>query len=356
MTSDQAKSKGQGTAAPFKKLLVVCSPGSENGALANACAVADAWGAEVTAFAVLEPPVEIDTIFGATHMAADSLQGAVLPTGHMQSGTAVKELVDSMVAEAEEGLWADWKRAASDRAPSIAVKVGRPFVEIIRHVIAGDFDMVIKTADELQGLRGYVFSSTDQHLLRKAPCPVWLWKPGGTPPVRSVLVAVDVDEIAASEPVTLAGLNRRIAETAARIAAADGDGGSVTVLHVWDARDEGLVRRWSGSAEIAQDYVRTVEANHRRDLDRFVEDARRWAEADLGRKVKFVPVLERGVPRSTIADQIEARKADLLVMGTIARTGVPGFFIGNTAEDILNRIDCSVVTVKPPGFVSPIEG
>ena len=45
---------------------------------------------------------------------------------------------------------------------------------------------------------------------------------------------------------------------------------------------------------------------------------------------------------------------DLIVMGTGARTGIPGFFMGNTAESNLNRIDCSVLTIKPPGFVSPV--
>lgn len=53
----------------------------------------------------------------------------------------------------------------------------------------------------------------------------------------------------------------------------------------------------------------------------------------------------------TLARQLGA---DLIVMGTIARTGIAGFFMGNTAETILSAIDCSVLTVKPPGFISPI--
>ncbi len=45
---------------------------------------------------------------------------------------------------------------------------------------------------------------------------------------------------------------------------------------------------------------------------------------------------------------------DRVVMGTVARTGIDGFFIGNTAESILTQLDCSVLTIKPPGFVSPV--
>ncbi len=52
---------------------------------------------------------------------------------------------------------------------------------------------------------------------------------------------------------------------------------------------------------------------------------------------------------------MNSEKADLLVMGTVCRTGVPGFFIGNTAEDVLQQVDCSVLAVKPKGFVTPVK-
>jgi nucleotide-binding universal stress UspA family protein len=32
---------------------------------------------------------------------------------------------------------------------------------------------------------------------------------------------------------------------------------------------------------------------------------------------------------------------DLVVMGTIGRSGIPGLLIGNTAERLLNRLECS---------------
>jgi universal stress protein E len=44
----------------------------------------------------------------------------------------------------------------------------------------------------------------------------------------------------------------------------------------------------------------------------------------------------------------------LLVMGTIARTGITGVFVGNTAERLLPQIPCSVLAIKPAGFKSPI--
>jgi nucleotide-binding universal stress UspA family protein len=48
-------------------------------------------------------------------------------------------------------------------------------------------------------------------------------------------------------------------------------------------------------------------------------------------------------------------RIDLIIMGTVARLGLEGYFIGNTAETVLQRVDCSVLTVKPEGFVSPVN-
>ncbi len=43
-----------------------------------------------------------------------------------------------------------------------------------------------------------------------------------------------------------------------------------------------------------------------------------------------------------------------IVVGAVARTGIAGFFMGNTAESILTQLDCSVLIVKPSGFFSPV--
>jgi len=47
-------------------------------------------------------------------------------------------------------------------------------------------------------------------------------------------------------------------------------------------------------------------------------------------------------------------KAGLIVIGTVGRIGIPGLFMGNTAETILNHIDCSMLAIKPPDFETPI--
>ncbi|HRE31359.1 MAG TPA: universal stress protein, partial [Candidatus Berkiella sp.] len=34
---------------------------------------------------------------------------------------------------------------------------------------------------------------------------------------------------------------------------------------------------------------------------------------------------------------------------------IPGFIIGNTAENVLQKISCSLLALKPNGFISPVK-
>jgi len=45
---------------------------------------------------------------------------------------------------------------------------------------------------------------------------------------------------------------------------------------------------------------------------------------------------------------------DIVVMGTIGRSGLAGVVMGNTAEKVFSAVECSVVAVKPEGFQTDI--
>ena len=62
-----------------------------------------------------------------------------------------------------------------------------------------------------------------------------------------------------------------------------------------------------------------------------------------------------GEAEDVVPDFVRTHEVDVVVMGTVGRTGVPGFLIGNTAEKILADVECSVLAVKPKGFLSPVE-
>jgi len=61
-----------------------------------------------------------------------------------------------------------------------------------------------------------------------------------------------------------------------------------------------------------------------------------------------------GPPEQVIPQIAEREGIELIVMGTVARTGIPGLLIGNTAERILDGVACDVLTIKPEGFITPV--
>ena len=65
--------------------------------------------------------------------------------------------------------------------------------------------------------------------------------------------------------------------------------------------------------------------------------------------------LRQGEASSVIREVVDEIEADLIVMGTVCRTSVPGFLIGNTAESIIPELTCSMLALKPEGFASPIQ-
>ncbi|UZE96145.1 universal stress protein [Alkalimarinus alittae] len=65
--------------------------------------------------------------------------------------------------------------------------------------------------------------------------------------------------------------------------------------------------------------------------------------------------LIQGTPDRELPKLADSLEADLVVMGTVARTGVAGLLIGNTAEAVLPQLRCSVLAIKPNGFVSPVK-
>jgi nucleotide-binding universal stress UspA family protein len=81
---------------------------------------------------------------------------------------------------------------------------------------------------------------------------------------------------------------------------------------------------------------------------RFIQPFQQSVESDC---VELV----YGEPGLVIPKFAKDHDVDLVIMGTLGRLSENGIFIGGNAERILNGLDCSVLAVKPSGFVSPIK-
>ncbi len=66
-------------------------------------------------------------------------------------------------------------------------------------------------------------------------------------------------------------------------------------------------------------------------------------------------VVEQGLPEDVIPDAAKKLNSGLVILGTTGRTGLSAVFIGNTAEHVIDKIDCDVLALKPAGYVSPLD-
>ncbi|MBV8530060.1 MAG: universal stress protein, partial [Candidatus Eremiobacteraeota bacterium] len=53
-----------------------------------------------------------------------------------------------------------------------------------------------------------------------------------------------------------------------------------------------------------------------------------------------------GAPHEEILKFAEREQADVIVMGTHGRSGVPRFFVGSVAEAVLRQSHCPVIVAK----------
>ena len=121
------------------------------------------------------------------------------------------------------------------------------------------------------------------------------------------------------------------------------------IAHAWTFPAESSFRsgRFGPLSEVDR-WVREARDLHRRSLTELLQP---YALQDLKHQVYML----KGEAGNLIPELVAAKEVELIVMGTVGRTGVDGLLIGNTAEKILRRVNCSVLTVKPDGFVTPVR-
>jgi universal stress protein E len=260
------------------------------------------------------------------------------------SGSRRTEIAEDVLAYHRGRLarFAERARAAGVEV-SEAVLQGVPFVEVIRMVLREGHDIVIKGATAAPHGRG-VLKGFDMHLLRKCPCPVWMLMGPGDGTFDTILAAVD------PQPTGNAArdkLDRLVLDLATSLA--ERDDAEVHVAHSWQLQEEQALRHGR------------YTSGRQDEVDRMVEREKREAEERLRALMEAYPQvpeanrhLFKGEPGDVIAEFAEAQNADLIVMGTVGRTGLAGFIMGNAAETILRAVRCSVIAVKPDGFESPV--
>lgn len=226
---------------------------------------------------------------------------------------------------------------------SIEILFGMPFIEIIMEVQRHGHDLVVLAPDK-KGLGAMIFGSTHMHLLRKCPCPVWIVKADELDSFNSIMAAVDMGAADARKEE----LNGKILELASSLAVAEGS--ELHVVHAWSAPYANLsaFNDQFPAGHANEGWINDVRAAHEVWLHGLIR------EFSGRHEIEPVMHLLQGEAEDVIPQLAQQLGTDLVVMGTVARTGIAGFFIGNTAESLIAQLDCSLLAIKPEGFHCPV--
>jgi nucleotide-binding universal stress UspA family protein len=265
--------------------------------------------------------------------AANDISSSFVEAGIISDG-----LRDEILAERRKNAEALIQNVNVSQEIEVKLLTGTPFIEVIQEVIRGNYDLLIKPSAGV-GTLDRLLGSNDMHILRKCPCPVWIVKPTRKHKHKKIIAAVDPDPTQ-----TNAELNQLILELASSLSAHHN--AELHVVAAWGLQGQHAFRLHQYQAELDQ-----LRKGMKKTTRHWLDELTTRFESD---GVELRAHLIEGRASDVILKEAKGRSADLIVMGTVGRVGISGYFMGNTAERILADIGCSVLTVKPSGFQSPI--
>ncbi|WP_105171476.1 universal stress protein UspE [Pseudoalteromonas sp. T1lg24] len=304
----------------IKKILAVIDPSKDKQiALNRSFELARKSGAQITAFlSIYDFSYEMTTMLSREER--DAMRDAVINDR--------KEWITSLINQHGGDINVDCQ----------VVWHNRPFESIIEAVLEQNYDMVVKGTHQHDTLKSVIFTPTDWHLIRKCPVPLLLVKEHDWPAGGQILAAVN----ASSEEETHQALNHTIMKEAAYLA--DLIDGNLNLVNAYPGTPVNI------AIEIpefdAGQYAESVKAHH-------VATTHKLAE-----QYQVEPshcYINEGLPEDVLPQVANQLDAELVVMVTVGRTGISAALIGNTAEHVIDSLNCDVLALKPQGYKSPLD-
>lgn len=304
----------------YQKLLVVVDPTSEKqNALARAVELAQKNQAQLTVFlSIFDFSYEMTSILSSQEREA-MRQGVIEQR---------KAWLDDLIGQYSE---------LDIQMNSEVIWHNRPFESIIHHAIDGNYDLIVKGTHEHDKLKAVIFTPTDWHLLRKAPVPVLMVKEHDWPVNGKILCAVNVS----CEDEAHQSLNGLIIQHAKELA--DKFSADVHLVNGFPGTPVNLAIELPDFD--AHSYNETIRMQHEQRVSSLANE--------FGIKSDNTHVSE-GLPEDVIPEVAAEIDAELVILGTVGRTGISAALIGNTAEHVIDSINCDLLAIKPEGYISPL--
>jgi len=259
--------------------------------------------------------------------------------------TLLKQVVPGgSVEEAQKGLRRilPWIVQQGVVRVDTVVTADRTCQEIVRQVAQRDHDLVILSAEPAGGLRQAVFGELGTSLMCHCPCPVWVLRPEQSARCARILAAVDDD--GDSRCHTDSGRIVAIAMALARAHDAE-----LHIVHAWlpEGEDAALLTN-EISDETREGIIRRNEAVRRGAINALLM---RCQIDGLEHQIH----LPRGMPQQSIVALAARLDADIVVMGSPWRNGIPRILFGNPPKTVFGAVGCSVLAVPPDDVGAPVS-
>lgn len=198
-----------------------------------------------------------------------------------------------------------------------------------------DFDLVIK-GTQPHSLVDRIFTHTDWNMLRHCPAPVLLVKNAQPWQHNRILAAVDATAPDQSHDL----INDNILSFAEHLA-----DHFDTDLHLGNAYPL-----------VSVAFAMVPEVTAPDDIQSYVTEqhesgCQQWAQK-YNIDNDHIHIAE-GDTDDVVSDIAARIEADLVVVGTVGREGLAGVLIGNTAEALVDKVNCDVLVIKPQDGVKP---
>ncbi|MFU6985356.1 universal stress protein [Pseudomonas paraeruginosa] len=192
-------------------------------------------------------------------------------------------------------------------------------------------DLVLKSTRRHNLLRRLLLGNSDWQLIRHCPQPLWLvhhdtW--------RGQRLCAALDPLHASDKP--AALDHQLIAAAERLEASLGL--RADYLHAYAAMPRSLLF----DAEMLAGYDRFVLQHEERHRQAFDDLLAAYPQVAAERRHLLAGYAEQAIP-----DFVRANDIDLLLMGAVARGHLDNALIGQTAERVLEEVECDLLVLKP---------
>jgi universal stress protein E len=234
------------------------------------------------------------------------------------------------------------------RADGLVVKTSavwdHPLYEgVVRHATSSGSDIVVKDTHHHSAVTRALLTNTDWNLLRTCPMPLWLVKPQNLAKEPVFVAAIDPmhqhDKPAALDDEIL-HVSKLVAENV---------DGKVHAFHSYDPRIAVATATANAYIPVSLPFDEIEQQMHEDHQKRFKEITQFHKIADSNAH------LVAGVTHEELPLIAEKLKADVVVMGAVARNRWKRLFIGATAERTLEDLPCDLLIIKPDWFRTPVD-